>query len=596
VLLCADAEWSQDKTTELEMRRESGGYFSLHVPNATAGMLYKFRLDSGVFPDPASRFQPEGPFGPSQVVDPGKFGWTDRTWKGVPRDGQVIYEMHIGTFTRAGTWRAAMQELPELARIGITVLEVMPVADFPGRYGWGYDGVDLFAPTRLYGTPDDFRAFVNCAHELGLGVILDVVYNHIGPDGNFLKEFSPDYFTDRYANEWGEALNFDGENSRPVREFFISNAGYWIDEFHLDGLRLDATQQIFDSSPEHVLAEISRCVRRAGNGRSTYLVAENEEQNSTLIRSCEEGGCGMDAVWNDDLHHSAIVALTGKNEAYYSDFKGTPQEFISGMKWGYLFQGQWFTWQKKSRGKPALGAHPACFVNYLQNHDQVANSLRGDRVHQLASPGVYRALTALFLLGPGTPMLFQGQEFAASAPFLFFADHNPELAKLVKRGRKQFVDQFPSIAAPGSEGCYIDPKSELAFEKCKLDFSEREKHRHAYELHRDLLRLRKEDPVFSRPRPRGVDGAVLGPDCFVLRFFGQDNDDRLLVVNLGVDLMLVTLAEPLLAPVDNTIWKLAWSSEDPRYGGLGVAPMQTGQQWRIPGRAAAVLVPEAIRK
>jgi maltooligosyltrehalose trehalohydrolase len=570
------------------LEAEKDGYFSGFVPDAQAGALYKFQLHSGAFPDPASRFQPEGPHGPSQIVDPNGFRWSDAAWRGVAREGQIIYEMHIGTFTPAGTWRSAMEQLPELATLGITMLEVMPVADFPGRFGWGYDGVDLFAPTRLYGAPDDFRAFVDRAHALGMGVILDVVYNHIGPDGNYLKEFSPDYFTERYKNEWGEALNFDGPNSEPVREFFIANAGYWIDEFHLDGLRLDATQQIFDNSEDHVVAALSRRVREAACGRSTYLVAENEEQHSRIARTAAEGGYGLDALWNDDFHHSATVALTGHNEAYYSDHRGHPQELISVMKRGYLFQGQWYAWQKKRRGLPTSGMHPANFVNYIQNHDQIANSLHGIRLHELTSPGRLRAMTALLLLGPGTPMLFQGQEFAASAPFLFFADHNPELAKLVAAGRRKFLEQFPSVACPESGRCLANPESEATFDRCKLDFAERERHANYYALHRDLIKLRRDDAVFHHPRSGGVDGAVLGDEAFVLRFFGDEGDDRLLLVNLGADLELRKMPEPLLAPVEDRRWKILWSSEDPRYGGFGMPPFDE-ERWRIPGHAALVL-------
>ena len=585
---------SHGTTKSFALETGADGYFSAFVAEAHAGMLYKFQLDSGAFPDPATRFQPEGPHGPSQIIDPTKFRWTDNNWRGVPREGQVIYEMHIGTFTAKGTWTAAMEQLPELARLGVTVLELMPVADFPGLFGWGYDGVDLFAPTRLYGTPDEFRAFVDRSHSLGLGVILDVVYNHIGPDGNYLKQFSPDYFSTRYQNEWGEALNFDGANSGPVREFFIANAGYWVDEFHLDGLRLDATQQIFDSSDEHVLAAITRRVRAAANGRSSYLVAENEAQHSKLARSLEDGGYGIDALWNDDFHHSASVAVTGRNEAYYSDHRGHPQELISAMKYGYLFQGQWYSWQKKPRGKPAFGFHPASFVNCVQNHDQIANSLRGIRLHQLTSPGRFKAITALTLLGPGTPMLFQGEEFAASTPFLYFADHNPELAKLVAVGRRKFLEQFPSIACPESTQCLANPESQMTFEKCKLDFSERERHAGYYALHRDLLKLRREDPVFRNPRPGGVDGAVLGNESFVLRFFGEDGEDRLLLVNLGVEVNLTEQPEPLLAPVADTGWKIIWSSEDPEYGGCGT-PSLGHQSWRIPGHAALVLATDKNR-
>jgi maltooligosyltrehalose trehalohydrolase len=575
---------------------EGNGYFSGLVKAAAAGSLYRFRLDGeGTgYPDPASRFQPQGVHGPSRVVDPGQFAWTDRDWRGVGREGQVIYELHVGTFTTEGTWAAAGRELPELAALGITVVEVMPVAEFPGRFGWGYDGVDLFAPTRLYGEPDEFRRFVDRAHALGMGVILDVVYNHLGPCGNYLKQFALEYFTDRYSTEWGEPLNFDGPNSAAVREFFTANAGYWVEEFHLDGLRLDATHSIYDASSDHILAAIGQRVRAAAPGRSTYVVAENDAQRAPLVRPAGQGGYGLDAVWNDDFHHSARVALTGHREAYTSDFRGSPAEFIAAAKWGYLYQGQWSSWQKKRRGRPAFGLCPTNFVVFLQNHDQVANSAHGLRLHLLTSPGRYRALTALLLLGPLTPMLFQGQEFAASSPFLYFADHNEELAKLVRKGRAEYLAQFPSIASPEIKAGLPDPADPATFATCRLDLAERHRHAVSYRLHRDLLKLRRDDPVFRAPRPQGVDGAVLGAHAFVLRFFGTDGDDRLLLVNLGGDLHLLPAPEPLLAPPEGCTWTLFWSSEDPAYGGHGTAAFDTEGNWRIPGEAAVVLGPSPL--
>ena len=576
------------------LKPEPKGYFSGLVEDAEPGMLYKYKLASGSFPDPASRFQPDGPHGPSQIVDPTTFRWTDSKWKGVPRS-QVIYEMHIGTFTEEGTYRAAMEHLPELVETGITTLEVMPVADFPGRFGWGYDGVNLFSPTRLYGNPDDLRAFVNYAHSLGLAVILDVVYNHLGPDGNYVKEFSPDYFTDRYHNEWGQALHFDGKNSGPVREFFITNAGYWIDEFHFDGLRLDATQQIFDASPTYIVTEIGKRVREAAKGRRTYVVAENECQYARVATPLDQDGYGLDGMWNDDFHHVARVALTGHNEAYYSDYKGTPQEFISTAKYGFLYQGQWFTWQKKRRGSPAFALEPHQFVTFLENHDQVANSLHGLRPHQLAGPGRLKALTTLWLLLPGTPMLFQGQEFAASAPFLYFADHNPELAKLVGKGRKEFLTQFKTIACPEADPYIREPASEETFLACKLDWSERERNSDIYNFHKELLKLRREDPIFSKPRKGGMDGAVLAPDAFALRYFGEGGDDRLVIVNLGVDRELRPWPEPLLAPVAGCEWKLIFSSESPCFGGCGTAPFEREGNWLVPGHCTVVFAPERIK-
>lgn len=590
----------RDSAGPSELLDEGNGYFSGLVEGVGPGTLYKYRLDGrDAFPDPASRFQPEGPHGFSQVVDPSAFKWTDGAWKGVRRAGQVLYEMHVGTFTAEGTWAAAERELVELARLGVTVVEMMPVSEFPGRFGWGYDGVDLFAPFHLYGEPDDLRRFVDRAHALGIGVVLDVVYNHLGPDGNYLRQYADAYFTDRYKNEWGEAINFDGEDAGPVRELFLANAGYWIDEFHFDGLRLDATQDIHDSSDEPILIAIGQRVREAAGGRSTFIVAENEPQEARLVRPLDRGGFGFDALWNDDFHHTAMVALTGRNEAYYTDYLGTAQELVSAAKYGYLYQGQRYAWQKKRRGSPGLDLPPTSFVCYIQNHDQIANSGKGERCHFLSSPGRFRAMTALLLLGPATPMLFQGQEFCASAPFLYFADHEPELARNVEKGRMEFLAQFPSLSAPEVRSCIPAPHEPSTFERCKLDLSERERHGPCYTLHRDLLRLRREDPVFRAQGGGGLDGAVLTPETFLLRFFSPDRngDDRLLLVNLGRDLHLVPAPEPLLGPPDGARWEVLWSSEDPRYGGCGAAPPEDEDGgWRIPGQAAVVLRPRLLDK
>ncbi|HKP88181.1 MAG TPA: malto-oligosyltrehalose trehalohydrolase [Blastocatellia bacterium] len=593
VVIEGEGARADDDQQVIELRGEADGYFSGAAERAGDGTLYRFKLDTDdkLYPDPASRFQPRGPHGPSQVIDPTKFKWTDDDRAGVRLAGQVIYEMHVGTFTREGTWGSAMGELEELADLGITVIEVMPVHEFPGRFGWGYDGVDLFAPTRLYGTPDDFRRFVDRAHALGVGVILDVVYNHFGPDGNYLRQFSEDYFTDEHVTDWGDAINFYAENSAPVREFVISNAGYWVDEFHLDGLRLDATQNIYDESPDHVLAALTRRAREAARNRSIILVAENEPQETNLVRPPEQGGFGIDMLWNDDFHHTAMVALTGRREAYYMDYLGRPQEFISAIKYGYLYQGQRYKWQKKRRGTPALDLEPAKFVTFIQNHDQIANTARGERAHQLTSPGRYRAMTALMLLAPATPMLFQGQEFAASAPFLYFADHEPDLARLVSRGRAKFLKQFPSYATPEIQAMLPDPSDPATFERSKLDFRDRERHAGIYAMHRDLLKLRREDKLFSAQRKRSVDGAVLADEAFVLRLFGEDGDDRLLICNFGADLHLDPAPEPLLAPPENMRWQILWSSEDPRYGGNGAPPVEPKGRWRMQGHAAVALAP-----
>lgn len=578
-------------TREEDMVAEEDGYFSLFAPGIGAGQIYRFRVGNEAWPDPASRYQPAGPHGPSQVVNAAAYSWTDVAWQGVSAEGQIIYEMHIGTFTPEGTWAAAMERLPQLSDLGITLLELMPVADFPGSRGWGYDGVNLFAPARIYGTPDDFRRFVDRAHALGLGVILDVVYNHFGPDGNYLPFFSRDYLHHTRKNEWGDGINFDGRNSGPVREFFITNATYWIDEFHLDGLRLDATQQIHDDSAEHILEAIGRAVRQAAPHRKTYVVAENDMQEARLVREPAQGGYGLDALWNDDFHHAATVALTGRKEGYYIDYHGTPQEFVSLARHGYLYQGQMNKMRKAPRGTPALDLQPANFVICLQNHDQVANSLWGKRVHQLTHAGALRALTALLLLNPSTPMLFQGQEFAASAPFLYFTDHHPELASLIRAGRAGELGIFPSIASREAHEHLPDPEKEESFLRCKLDWTEREKHQEVYRLHADLIQLRKASPHFRTARRNDCDGGVLSDRAFLLRYF-RENDDRVLIVNLGQDLRLESVAEPLLAPLRGKKWRLLWSSENPLYGGGGNPPVQSEGGWHIPGLSAILLGPQ----
>jgi maltooligosyltrehalose trehalohydrolase len=573
---------------------EGGGYFSGTVREAGAGTLYKYRLDGGEsFPDPASRFQPEGPHGPSQVIDPAAYPWRVRAGKGLSLPGQILYEMHVGTFTTEGTWDAARRELPALRDLGVTVVEVMPVADFAGRFGWGYDGVDLFAPTRLYGAPDAMRAFVDEAHGQGMGVILDVVYNHLGPEGNYLPQFSERYFTDKYGTEWGQPFNYDGEDSAPVRELVVANAAYWIAEFRLDGLRLDATQSMHDASLDHVLAAIAREARRAAGERSVILVAENEPQETRLVRPPQEGGYGIDALWNDDFHHSAMVALTGRREAYYTDYRGAPQELVSAVKYGCLYQGQRYRWQGKRRGTPTLGLSRRAFVTFIQNHDQVANSARGLRGHALTSPGRWRALTALMLLAPGTPMLFQGQEHSSSRPFLFFADHQGDLSTAVRAGRRNFLSQFRSLALPEWSTSVPDPSDPATFERCRLDHAERDRHPKAWALHRDLIRLRREDAVLSRQGEDGLDGAVLGAHAFVVRFFGPSGDDRLLVVNLGAEEHFSPAPEPLLAPPDGRLWTVRWSSEARAYGGSGTFPPDSADGWRLPGEAAVLLSPSA---
>lgn len=571
---------------------EADGYFSASIP-ARAGGRYAFRLDEEDrnVPDPASRFQPDGVHGASQIVDPSRFCWNDHAWPGVSVHGQVIYEMHIGCFTPEGTWNAAIERLEHLQRLGVTLLEVMPVNAFAGKRNWGYDGVALFAPTENYGTPDDFRRFVDRAHQLGVGVILDVVYNHLGPDGSYLDHFSDAYFTDKYRNDWGRSLNFDDDRSGPVREFFLANAAYWIREFHLDGLRLDATQAIIDASGVHILQQIGEVARNESNalrpGRGLFLVNENEPQESRLVRPAEKGGYGLDACWNDDFHHTARVALTGRRDAYFTDYAGSIQELISCLKWGFLYQGQFYSWQQKRRGTPAFDIRPDAFVHYLQNHDQIANFGHGERIIRYSSPALVRVLTTLLLVGPQTPMLFMGQEWAASTRFLYFSDHRGELPEMIRKGRARELSQFPSMSTREMAALMPDPSDVRTFEESRLDWRELDDrhHRQALDLHRDLIGLRRNDAVLSRPMARGdYDAAVVDTRGCVIRFFSDAHGDRILLMNLDGERHLAIVPEPLLAPPVDHDWECLFCSEDPRYGGHGcVTPESHNESWRLPG-------------
>jgi maltooligosyltrehalose trehalohydrolase len=578
-----------------QLSPEPNGFYSGRFTELPCGALYSVRLDSGLYPDPASRFQPEGPHGPSQVVDATRFAWHDAGFREAT-DARVIYELHVGTFTPEGTYHAAAAQMAELADLGITVVELMSLGGFAGRWGWSYDTVNVWAPSQVYGTPDDLRALVATAHAHGIAVILDVIYNHIGADGNYLHAFCEDYFSRTHASEWGETFNFDGPSSGPVRQFVTENARYWIEEFHFDGLRLDATQSVFDDTRPHVLAEITTAARAAGAslGKPIFIVGENEPQDPILLRSTADGGYGLDAVWNDDFHHSARVALTGRNEGYFTDYLGKPQELISALRWGYLYQGQRYQWQQQARGRAALDFEARQFVVYLQNHDQIANQIPGERLDRLTSAAELRAMTALMLLSPPTPMLFQGQEFAASSPFLYFTDQDPNLLPNVDRDRRKFLAQFPSLATDEAQAAQVSVSARSTFERCKLDFNERELHAPIYQLHRDLLRLRRQDPAIRQRRADRMHGAVLGERALCIRFFCPDGD-RLLITNLGADLHLSPAPEPLLAPPDASGWNMLWCSESYAYGGHGVPSPREDGVLVVPARCSMLYGPNPQR-
>jgi maltooligosyltrehalose trehalohydrolase len=575
---------------EVRFRHELDGHHSVFVDGLRAGARYRFRLgdDARLHADPASRFQPEGPFGPSQVVDPDDTAWTDEGWRGVTSPHtQVIYEMHVGTFTPQGTWAAAADALPFLRDIGITTIEMMPVNEFPGRRGWGYDGVNLWAPYHRYGTPAELRELVDRAHALELAVLLDVVYNHFGPSGNSHFDFAPEIRQD-VRGEWGDLLDF----TRPgLRELVIANARYWIEEFHFDGLRIDATQAIADPSKVHILREITDAVRSAAGRRSTFIVGENEPQDTSLLG---RDGCGLDALWNDDFHHTARVAMTGSRDGYFHDYRGTPQELVSAVEHGFLYQGQVYSWQRNARGTSTRGIPRSAFVSYLENHDQVANRALGERLASIVDPASLRAMTALLLLGPEIPMLFQGQETGARQPFRFFCDHDEELSKLVRHGRAEFLSQFAAAATPEARATFPDPSAPVTFHECVLDPAGRDLDRPIVRLHRDLLRLRREHPCFTDPRADTLRGGLVGESALCLRWW-HEHGDRLLLLNLGRTFESNVLPQPLLAPPPGCGWQVTWSSEHPSYGGVGTPEPFTIERLAIPARAAVLLAPDPGR-
>jgi maltooligosyltrehalose trehalohydrolase len=606
---------SPDQPVSLETNGD--GYFSGSAEASLAqhGKRYKFRLNGKeLFPDPWSRFQPDGPHGDSQLWDSRRYKWQHCDWPGVSLKGQVLYELHIGTFTSERTYAAAEARLPLLKEAGITVIELMPLAEFPGNFGWGYDGVKMFAPYHGYGTPDDLRHFVDTAHGLGLGVLLDVVYNHLGPDGNYIGQFTGTFFADKHHTPWGHAINYDAEGSQGTREFVLSNAAYWVREFNFDGLRLDATQTIFDDSPRrggtHILRAIGEAVRTAAQGRETIIVAEDDERRADMMRP---EGYALDGVWNDDFHHSARVALTGRRPFYLGPFQGSAQELVSAAKYGFLHAGQTIgdtsgqtvavkpgetAGPRRLLGQLTFGVPLWRFVNYIENHDQVSAETKGSRLRTLTSAAAYRAMSTYLLLGPGTPMLFQGQEFGSTTPFPYFADHGDALRPLVRDGRWDFLREFiPGATKEMAEELGLpDPGAESTAQAATLDWSERDREPALSALYKDLIALRKHETIFVANDLR-VDGAILAERCLLLRYWrdaGSGQVARLLVVNLGDDVDLPEIAEPLLG-TEGGGWEMIFSSEDQKYGGTGSPNFEDTDGWHMAARSAVFLAPRSTR-
>ena len=477
------------------------GYYRATVKTLQPGSEYLYQLDAErELPDPASRFQARGVHGPSQIVDLEAFNWTDHSWKGISLERSIFYELHVGTFTPEGTFDAVIGRLAELAKLGITTVEIMPVAQFPGARNWGYDGVYLFAPQNSYGGPESLRRLVNAAHEHGLAIALDVVYNHLGPEGNYLSAYGP-YFTDRYQTPWGQAINFDGAGSDEVRRFFIENALYWLEDYHFDALRLDAVHGIFDFGARHFLAELKSETAKLSQwlGRKIHLIAESDLNDARLLHHPERGGYDLDAQWSDDFHHSVHKLLTGENQGYYADFEGV-QPLVATLRDGWYYSGQHSKYRKRRHGNSPRGLSPAKFVVCTQNHDQVGNRADGERLATLVNFEAQKLAAGITLLSPFVPMLFMGEEYGEQAPFQYFTSHgDPALVEAVRRGRQE------EFAAFGWKGSVPDPQDEDTFSRSHLDHSLKEKqpHRTLFSFYQELIRIREEQELGS-PGPRLV--------------------------------------------------------------------------------------------
>ncbi len=572
-----------DEARELPMMSPGTGWFELTLPTAGAGSRYQFRLQDGpnegmLVPDPASRYNPDDIHGPSEVVDPVAFEWPDEEWRGRPWEEAVIYELHIGTFTPAGNFAGVIERLDYLAELGVTALEIMPVADFPGRRNWGYDGVLPFAPDAAYGRPEDFKRLVAAAHERGLMVLLDVVYNHFGPEGNYLHAYAPTFFNPQHETPWGAAINFDGEGSRSVRDFFIHNALYWIEEYQLDGLRLDAIHAICDDGSPDIVEELGAAVRDGpGSERQIHLILENDRNQARYLARDESRRWRYGtAQWNDDIHHVLHVLACGESDGYYADYAAEPARLLGRcLTEGFAYQGDASVFRDgELRGEPSAHLPPAAFVDFLQTHDQIGNRAFGERLCHLAAPNAMEAVTALLLLAPQPPMLFMGEEFAAAQPFLFFCDFGPELARAVTEGRRREFSRFARFSDPAARERIPDPNAEATFAACVLDWDAvaRAPHHAVLELHRRLLSLRRQ---WITPRLAGMDNGAAKFSLLAQRALSViwqlgDGSQLALIANLGEEAIEITpptgnllfassrLDDALLAAGQLPAWSVAW--------------------------------------
>jgi maltooligosyltrehalose trehalohydrolase len=511
-----DVILDNSKEEKLALSKLDGGWFELTTGAATAGTRYRFQIDGDIkVPDPASRFQPADVHGPSEVIDPAAFEWKDENWRGRPWEEAVIYELHVGTFTPEGTFLTVEQKLDYLCDLGVTAIELMPLSDFPGKRNWGYDGVLPYAPDSSYGRPEDLKHLIQNAHAKGLMIFLDVVYNHFGPDGNYLSIYSPHFFTDRHHTPWGDAINFDGPESRAVRDFFIHNALYWLEEYHFDGLRLDAVHAIVDDSEPHILTELAQMVReKFGSERHVHLMLENGDNASRYLHRDPQGRATLyEAQWNDDVHHAAHVLITKESDGYYSDYSQQPmQHFCRCLTEGFAYQGEYSDFHGAPRGESCKSLPLSAFISFLQNHDQIGNRAFGERITQIAPPDALKAMMEILLLAPSPPLLFMGEEFAASSPFLFFCDFTGDLATAVTNGRRNEFARFAIFNSPETREKIPNPNAEQTFLQSKLDWTSlpREPHATWLKLYKRLLAIRRERIV---PHLQGVPATQV-QSCF----------------------------------------------------------------------------------
>lgn len=500
----------------LPMNPLANGWFQLTTDRARAGSRYQFVLPDGRrLPDPAARFQPDDVHGMSEVIDSSAYAWHDGSWRGRPWHETVIYELHVGTFTQAGTFAAAREKLQHLRDMGVTAVELMPIAQFPGCRNWGYDGVYPFAPASSYGRPDELRALIDAAHGLGMMMFLDVVYNHFGPEGNYIGAYAPQFFTDRHKTPWGAGINFDGPQSVPVRQFFIENALYWLQEFHFDGLRFDAVHAIVDDSPRHLLDELAARVHAHMSDRCIHLVLENEENEGRYVeRDSHARPVRFTAQWNDDLHHVLHTAASGEATGYYEEYCGDAKKLGRALAEGFAFQGEMMRFRGRTRGTASAHLPTDAFVSFIQNHDQIGNRAFGERLNRLAPVAPLQAVAAIYLLLPQIPMLFMGEEWNSERPFAFFCDFHGELAEAVRTGRRLEFARFPQFQDPLQRERIPDPQALATFESARLDWAalDSDRHRQWLDWYREILQIRAREIIPRIPRiTPGASYSVLGP-------------------------------------------------------------------------------------